>query len=67
MFYKQTPVKTRDMDWQLVARYLTVKSTDIFCLKKRKKKKRERKKENRQDWEIPLFNLTNSTLASTDR
>ena len=30
MFYKQTPVTKRDMDWQLVARYFTVKSTDDF-------------------------------------
>ena len=30
MLYQQTPVKKRDMDWQLVARYFTVKSTDFF-------------------------------------
>ena len=25
------PLKKREMDWQLVASYFTVKSTDIFC------------------------------------
>ena len=31
MFYKQTPEKKkREMDWQLVAKYFTVKSTDCF-------------------------------------
>ena len=27
----RAPVKKREMDWQLVASYFTVKSTDIFC------------------------------------
>ena len=28
---KKKNKKKREMDWQLVARYFTVKSTDIFC------------------------------------
>ena len=32
MFYEQTPVKQREMNRQLVARYFTVKSTDCFTV-----------------------------------